>query len=235
MSQFDNETEVEISLLELYRVVKPFMLHIVLVAIVFSLLSFLYTKILVDPIYESSASIVVNNKRSEGDRITNDEITSARNLANLYAVIIKSESVLEPVINMSGEDITLKQLAGAVSVSSVNDTSVLSIRVKDEDPSVALKYLKGIVSIAPRVLEDKVEAGSVKVISEASVSTTPVSPNTMMNMVIAGILGVMVSLGFVLTRHFLDRTIKSEEDINAKLGLPVIGVVPALEKVRSSK
>lgn len=235
MNKFDNETEVEISLVELYRVVRPYLLHIVLVAVVFSMLSFLYTKVIVKPIYESRASIVVNNRRSETEIITNDEITTARNLANLYAVIIKSESVLQPVINRSGEKITINQLSSKVSVSAVDNTAVLSIRVKDQDPQVALEYLREIVSTAPSVLEDKVEAGSVKVISEPSVSTTPVSPNTTMNVAIAGILGGMLALGVVLLRHFLDRTIKSEEDINEKLGLPVIGVVPSFEKVRSSK
>lgn len=235
MNKFDNETEVEISLVELYRVVRPYLLHIVLVALVFSMLSFLYTKVIVKPIYESRASIVVNNRRSETEIITNDEITTARNLANLYAVIIKSESVLQPVINRSGEEININQLSSKVSVSAVDNTAVLSIRVKDQDPQVALEYLREIVSTAPSVLEDKVEAGSVKVISEPSVSTTPVSPNTTMNVAIAGILGGMLALGVVLLRHFLDRTIKSEEDINEKLGLPVIGVVPSFEKVRSSK
>lgn len=232
MDQFEQNQEREIDLAELFGALRPYILHVVLVALICGMLSFLYTKLLVKPVYESSASIVVNNRRNDEGFVTTDELNSARNLANLYAIVIKSDSVMTPVLDTVNVDLTSQQLANKVSVSSVNNTSVIRIAVTDTDPNMALKYVEEIVDVAPEVIVDKVEAGSVSVISEASLPADPISPNTMMNVLIATVLGAMAIIGFVLLRYFLDRSVKSEEELERVLGLPVISVIPSLESLR---
>lgn len=232
MDQFEQNQEREIDLAELFGALRPYILHVVLVALICGMLSFLYTKLLVKPVYESSASIVVNNRRNDEGFVTTDELNSARNLANLYAIVIKSDSVMTPVLDTVNVDLTSQQLADKVSVSSVNNTSVIRIAVTDTDPNMALKYVEEIVDVAPEVIVDKVEAGSVSVISEASLPADPISPNTMMNVLIATVLGAMAIIGFVLLRYFLDRSVKSEEELERILGLPVISVIPSLESLR---
>lgn len=232
MDQFEQNQEREIDLAELFGALRPYILHVVLVALICGMLSFLYTKLLVKPVYESSASIVVNNRRNDEGFVTTDELNSARNLANLYAIVIKSDSVMTPVLDTVNVDLTSQQLANKVSVSSVNNTSVIRIAVTDTDPNMALKYVEEIVDVAPEVIVDKVEAGSVSVISEASLPADPISPNTMMNVLIATVFGAMAIIGFVLLRYFLDRSVKSEEELERVLGLPVISVIPSLESLR---
>jgi capsular exopolysaccharide synthesis family protein len=50
-----------------------------------------------------------------------------------------------------------------------------------------------------------------------------------MNIAIAGVLGMMLSIGLVFLLEFLDRTIKSPEDIKRYLNLNIIGAIPDTE------
>lgn len=73
---------------------------------------------------------------------------------------------------------------------------------------------------------ESVEAGSVKLISQAAVTPDPVSPNVMKNTAIAALLGLVVSVGIVVLRELLDNKIKTEDDVRKYLDLPVVGVIP---------
>lgn len=227
--------EEEISLSELFGIVKPYLIHIVLISIVFSLLSFIVTKALIKPVYESSATVIVNNRKNESQSITSDEINSARNLASVYGIVIKSNAVMEPVVEVMNTDITMDALSKKVSVSSVDNTQVIKISVKDTDPVLAREYTNEIIKVAPDIIVDMVEAGSVKVVSYPQISNSPISPNTKMNVLVAGMLGFMLSIGFVFVRYLLDKTFRSPQMVEDYLELPIIGVIPNIESVSGGK
>lgn len=227
--------EEEISLSELFGIVKPYIIHIVLISIVFSLLSFIVTKALIKPVYESSATVIVNNRKNESQSITSDEINSARNLASVYGIVIKSNAVMEPVVEVMNTDITMDALSKKVSVSSVDNTQVIKISVKDTDPVLAREYTNEIIKVAPDIIVDMVEAGSVKVVSYPQISNSPISPNTKMNVLVAGMLGFMLSIGFVFVRYLLDKTFRSPQMVEDYLELPIIGVIPNIESVSGGK
>lgn len=67
---------------------------------------------------------------------------------------------------------------------------------------------------------------SVLVVSPASTPDKPVSPNTNLNMALAFVLGLMVCTGLAFVLEHLDYTIKTAEDVDAHLGLPVLGAIP---------
>ncbi|AMC94062.1 hypothetical protein AOC36_08690 [Erysipelothrix larvae] len=235
MNQFSNDLVLdnEISVSEIYGVFKPFIVLIVLVGLGFSIGGFLWTRFLVDPVYESNATLIVNNRREENTGvITNDEIISARGLATVYSIIIKSDVVLNPVISNTNSNLETEDLAKNVSVSAVDNTQVFRISVRDTDPDKAYGYANEIVNVAPDIIVDMVEAGSVRIISSPLFPTTPVSPSIFMNSLIAFIIGVLCASGVVFVRHILDRTVRSPEDIEKHLGFPVIGIIPNTTKGR---
>ena len=94
--------------------------------------------------------------------------------------------------------------------------------------SGARQVCEQITAISPDVILESVEAGSVKLISQASVTPDPVSPNVMKNTAIAALFGFVVSVGIVVLRELLDNKIKTEDDVRKYLDLPVVGVIPGL-------
>lgn len=67
---------------------------------------------------------------------------------------------------------------------------------------------------------------SVMVLSEAFIPTTPVKPNTRLNIALALVMGLMVFTLLAFVMEYLDNTLKSSEDIHNYLGLPVLGLIP---------
>lgn len=225
------EQEYEtIDLREIFFMLKNNLLAIVASTIVCAIVGFLVTNFLITPQYQASATMIVNSQQSQtSTNLTNDMLTTAKNLVATYGIIVKSDTVLDQVIEELGLDMTYEQLADRVSVSAVDSTQVMQISVQDENPAEAKAIVGKIVEIAPDVIQEAVEAGSVKVISDARVGDAPVSPNKTKNTAVAGLLGLVASAGFIVLKKMLNNTFKTDDDIQKHLGFTVLGVIPQVE------
>lgn len=234
-NQFDSE---EIDLSEIFVIIKRNILIILVSGLVLGILAFSYTKFAVKKQYVSSGTLIVNNRKSESNSVTNDEITSAKNLASVYSIVIKSEPILNQVLTNlkldTTENINTDQLSKLITVSSVDATQVMKVSVKTKDPKLSEQIANEVLKVSPEIIEETVEAGSVKVISQAKVNENAVSPNVIQNTLIAIILGFMLSVGAVLVINLLDKTFKDEEDIEKYLGLPLLGVIPNVDSVKGA-
>lgn len=219
----------EIDLLEVLEVVRQHILIIFLVTVIAAVAGFGVSKFVLIPQYESSALMIVNTRQDATATVTNDQITSATKLTATYSIIIKSDTVLQQVINNLGLSLTYDELKERVTVTAVDDTQVMQITVRSDNPEWARQVCEQITAISPDVILESVEAGSVKLISQASVTPDPVSPNVLKNTAIAAILGLVASIGVVVLRELLDNKIKTEDDVRKYLDLPVMGVIPDYE------
>lgn len=218
-----------IDLLEVLNVVRQHILIIVLTTVIAAAAGFCVSKFLMVPKYESSALMIVNTRQDATANVTSDQITSATKLVSTYSIIIKSDTVLQQVINNLGLNLTYPELKDRVTVSAVDDTQVMQITVLSDNPEWARQVCEQITLISPDVILESVEAGSVKLISQASVNPDPVSPNILRNTAVVALLGLVLSVGVVILREMLDNRIKTEEDVRKYLELPVIGVIPDYE------
>ncbi|GAA0691877.1 exopolysaccharide regulatory tyrosine autokinase VpsO [Marinobacterium maritimum] len=73
------------------------------------------------------------------------------------------------------------------------------------------------------------EAVNARIVDPAVVPDTPVKPKKSLIVVLAGILSMMAGVAMVLLLEFLNNTFKSTEDVENKLSLPVLGILPLLK------
>ena len=174
--------------------------------------------------------MIVNTRQDTTSNVTSDQINSATKLVSTYSIIIKSDTVLQQVINDLGLSLTYGELKDRVTVDAVDDTQVMKITVRSTNPEWAQQVCNKITEVSPDAILEAVEAGSVKVISQAPVPTEPVSPNVLKNTALAGMVGLVLCLGVIFLQVLLDNKIKSEEDIAKYLDLTVVGVIPEYER-----
>lgn len=221
----ENEGYETIDLLEVLNAVRQHLLAVILTTVILAAAGFGVSKFLITPQYEASALMIVNTRQDTTSNVTSDQINSATKLVSTYS-IIKSDTVLQQVIDNLGLSLTYEKLAERVTVSAVDDTQVMKITVRSDNPEWARQVCEQITVVSPDVILESVEAGSVKVISSAAVNPTPVSPNVGRNTMLGGVLGLVISVGIILLAVLLDNKIHTEDDIAKYLDLAVVGVIP---------
>ena len=73
-----------------------------------------------------------------------------------------------------------------------------------------------------------VRPNNISVVDRAQVPVGPFKPSLIYNLAIALLLGVMLGVALALLLEFLDDTLKTPEDIEQQLRLPVLGIIPKL-------
>ncbi len=73
-----------------------------------------------------------------------------------------------------------------------------------------------------------VRPNNIAIIDRAQVPRLPVKPNSLLNLGIGLLLGLLLGIALALVLEFLDDTLKTPEDVEQKLRLPVLGIVPKL-------
>lgn len=215
---------------ELLLQIKKYLWLFILSMVLFGSAGWGVSKYLLEPEYESSVMMIVNTRIDQNQLVTNDNITSAQNLVATYSIIIKSNTVLEQVIDDLNLKMNYGELNANVSVSAVDNTQVMKIAVVDHSKSRSREIVRSIAAIAPDIIVDNVEAGSCKVISHVITHDQPVSPNILKNTMLMAALGAMIAIGLIiLFTLFKIKRIVDEVDIQNYTNLPVLGVIPEIE------
>ena len=95
------------------------------------------------------------------------------------------------------------------------------------------------VMLAKRLEEAKVAevavSTEVQVVDEPTLPEQRVAPKRGLTLVLAFLLGILGSCGFVIARELMNRTVKTSEDIENYLGLPVLGQIPSSESLKEAE
>lgn len=73
------------------------------------------------------------------------------------------------------------------------------------------------------------ETANARIVDQAVVPIEPVKPKKTLIVAIAGLLALMVGVGLALLLEALNNTFKSTEDVETKLNLPVLGILPLVK------
>lgn len=228
-NNYNSSNNGRFDFMELLSEIKRKLYVIIIFVLVAGLAGFLISKYLITPKYEAAVNMIVNTKQDNTNTVTNDNITSAQKLVDTYSIIIKSNTILNQVIDNLDLDTDYDKLVEDVSVEAVNETQIMRVAVRNSDKDLAVKIVEQISEIAPDAIVETAEAGSCKVISQVMASEDPVYPNTVRNIEIAVILGLIVSLAIIIISTVTKvKKIVDDEDVENYLDLPVLGVLPEI-------
>lgn len=221
--------EKELDLYAIWRVVKKRWKFFVLIPIIVTLISAVYTLFMVTPQYETSTTMMVM-RRIEVDEVQYDDIRVSRQLAETYREIVRSRSVLEIAIANEALPYTSGQLREKVDVESVQDTEIFVITARDPDPQMVAKIVTGVAEAFQSQATEIMDMENISVIDPAMEPTSPVSPRVELNLAVALVVGIMAAFGLAFLLEYLDRSIREPEEITSLLGLEVLCVVPKREE-----
>jgi capsular polysaccharide biosynthesis protein len=186
-----------------------------------------------EPIYQANTTLYVGKKTNTEGVLSYQDVQMGGQLVKDYRELAKSRLVAGIVINeLRLENTSTSQIADMLGVNLKNETRIIEITAQSTDPEFARNVANKVADVFKRKAIELIDVDNVQVIDIAQIPTSPIKPNKEMNIAIGFLLGLMLSLGLVFLLEFLDNTLKTPDDIEKHLGLPVIGTVPKFEDIK---
>jgi len=114
-------------------------------------------------------------------------------------------------------------------VQNLRDRSVDYNILNREADTLRTQYDALLARYKDVAISAGVGASQVLIVDRAEVPGQPFEPNIRSQLMLAFALSLALAVGVALFIEFLDDTIKTPEDVRSKLGLSILGVVPALK------
>jgi protein tyrosine kinase modulator len=192
------------------------------------------------PTYEASIRILVGQKQDAGDPFNlGGDVQGLQLLTQTLTTAVNSRPTAQAVIqqlNLSA--IGPDDLMANVQVQQVADTQFVEVIYKDSNPQRAQRVANAIGDVfSTRISEISPRASGVTatVWEPATVPTNPVSPNFLLIVPLALVLGTILGVMLALLLEYWANDWSSAEKVESTFGRPVIAVIPAFEVSKGKK
>ena len=231
----NNMEEDTIDLLELAKALWKNILIIALVAVLFGSAAFGCTAFLMEPEYQATASLYVNNSSfSLGNTsfsISNAELTASNSLVSVYIYILNSRTTMEDVIKEANLTYTPEELSEMVVAKGVSSTGAFEVTVTSTSPSEAELIANTIAKLLPDRIAEIVDGSSVRIVDYAIIPSHRSGPsmvkNTAMGILAGGFLAAAVVVVRFLTDDKSKLMIKSADELRELYpDIQVLAMIP---------
>lgn len=158
------------------------------------------------PIYEATATFVVNpNARiTKTDEVlySLDTLAGRTSLATTYSNVLKSKVIIEQAaasLNVPPqmlEDYTINAVV-------LPDSSVLSLQIRGPSPALVADLANAVGTIGIKYIRDLQEIYELRRLDPAVVNSEPISPNHLVDITLAVMIGVIGGVAFAILRQLL--------------------------------
>lgn len=224
----------ELNLKQLINIIWNGKKYIIITIILAILLGIGYSYFWVTPKYEASTTLVlakaeekVSNEISTG--ITQTDLNLNKNLVSTYRELIRSKTVIRQVMdNLKITDLKENTLKNNISVSSVKDTELIEITVRDENPERATNIANEIAKVFTVQVAEIYNINNVHVIDKAELNNVPYNVHHTKDIAVIALIGAILSIVCIIILSLLDTTVKTQEDIEKVTGMIILAEIPEI-------
>lgn len=219
-----------IDIMQLLRVILRKWFIVVIAGIVAAVIGFIYSTYYITPLYRASSTMLVDLRNSVHEDLSAEQVNVAEKYVSTFAYIMKTNTVLQPVINDLGLKESVSSLASKINIFTLEETLLIRVSINYPDPDLAMKIVKSIGQNAPEIINQRITSGYITEIEAPSVTIDPVTPNIPKYTVTAAVLGVALAVFVIVAFALFNNKIKSVEELQDAVDLPLLGVIPTLQK-----
>lgn len=228
-----------ITLQDILKIVREHLLFIMSFTLFVALVTAFISLFVLKPTYEAETQLLVNQKNIEQPYLGVQQVETDLRLINTYNIIITSSAILSKVINKLDLDMTPEVLMEQITVSSANNSQVVNINVTDKNAELAVDIANTVAGVFQEEIQNLMTVDNVNILSVAKLDQQPepVAPNKTLYVVATSFIAFFLSAGFAIIIVSLDTTIKTEQDIEETVGLPIIGLISQISdaNIRSTR
>ncbi|HHB3866700.1 Wzz/FepE/Etk N-terminal domain-containing protein [Staphylococcus aureus] len=174
--------------------------------------------------YTASTQILVNMKKSSSD-LAFQNVQSSLQSVNTYTEIIKSPRILDKVSREFDGQYSTAELNSFLKVTNQTNSQIITVSVTTGNKSESDKIVNKISKVFAHDMPKIMSVDNVTILSSAHDNAVKVSPIVSVNLVISIIVGIVLAILIIFLKELLDKRIKTEEDVESQLGLPILGSI----------
>lgn len=206
-----------ITLLDLFKIIRNKILTILGWTVFGGILSIIITFFFLTPKYDATIDILVNQKNeNKQDQYSTQQ--ADLQAVNTYKDILQKPIVLENVVKDAQKkdnyDGNVSALKDSMSVKNEVNSKVISVTIRDKNSYVAADLANMIGNVFTKKIKKIMDINNVTIVSKARKSSTPVFPNKKISILLGILLGLVVGIIIVVIKELFDTTIKSVEQLN---------------------
>lgn len=215
---------------DLIEALKKRWVMIVTITLLATLISGAVSFFLIKPQYEASTKVFIGKEEGSKEGYNSGDIQMYQTLMKTYSEAIKTKDLINRSLEKVETDLKVEDVINVITVVPAADTQILQIKFKSADKYEAKEIIEAVTAEFMVTSKELVPNGNVRIIETVELPENPVSPNKKMNIAIAFLLGLMVSVGLTFLLEFLDNTFKNKDELERSLDIPVIGVIPIVDE-----
>ena len=227
---------------------------IIAITIIGGIAAFSFSKFVLPVKYSSHITMYVQSYTGISENAANDvnNISNSKQLVNTYMEVLKDDEVMNAVSALLLEQydeadlrrvfsfdeenkIDPASLRSCLTISSVTDTSAVTITATTVNPNLAADICNDITQVAPKYVEEAVGVGSINTIGKAKVYKKPVAPNNTKNGILGTAAAFLIVVMVILIIDYFDNTIKESEKIAKKYDKAIIGEIQQFGEGKKKK
>lgn len=216
------------TLLELFQLLRKHLKLVIALPVACALLMGVISLVAMKDTYTASTSMYILAKTDDqaGGSASYSDLSASQMLSNDIATLLDSDSVKEGAAKQLGLD-NLDDYK--VSVTSESTTRVITLSVTGTDAEDTAKVANAMATSVSTVAQNVDAAKSINVIDKAKTPDIPSGPKRTLYVAVAFLAGLFAAVAFVVLADMLNTRIRSAEEAEELLGIPVVGRIPAMK------
>lgn len=220
------------TLLELLHLLRKHLKLVIALPVACALAMGVYAFMFMRNTYTATASMYVlaqGDQDSSGSSNLSTDLNASQMISNDVSTLLTSDRVL----GETASDLGLENLdAYDTSVTSETTSRVIGLSVTGPDPQTAASIANGMVDNVSEIAREVMSVESVNAIDRAVAPSAPSGPNRTLYVAVAFMAGLFLAVALVVVADMLNTKVRSQDEVEALLDLPVIGRIPTMREGR---
>ena len=196
-----------ISIEEIIKILKKRRKIIVIISLLSTLASVVLNFFVIEPKYEASTKLFIGKETTEANQsYSQSDVIMYQTLMKTYCEVIKTNDLILKAAKEANIDLNAEEVLENLSVITIADTQILEVSFKSENAKEARDLIEEITKEFIKISKELFPNGNVKVLQQVSLPEKPVSPNKIINISIAFLLGLIVSVALSFLLEFFHKT-----------------------------
>ena len=235
MNNSVEESKNTIDLSRLMAILRKHFKMLIVWTLLAGVLGFVVAQFVVVPKYTATTVILVNQKRSNdnnGQAYNNQQADIQ--MINTYKDIITNQVILNKVSRELNSTETAREygrsynmpvakLKDAIKINTQQNSQVFSVAVETDDPNLSAATANTIARVFKKQIKKIMSVNNVTIVSRATEPDRPSFPNVKLFAFAGAVLGLLLSVVYLIVKELMDTTVKDDDFMINELGLTNLG------------